>query len=164
MKDFIYYIANYKEQLSKGDIQVAYVGLVKLVMKLRTDLSKKLSELYSFGGLFQGYMDYTYFYYTNEFLKKRKLKMGLVLNHSKMHFEIWLLGQTIPLQERYWEYFKATKWNKLRTIKPQYSILETTVIENPDFNDLDELTKLIEEKLVLVTNEIIQDIKTSKLN
>ena len=164
MKDFNHYIANYKEQLSKGDIQVAYVGLVKLVTKLRTELSKNLSEHYSFGSLFQGYMDYTYFYFTNEFLKKRKLKMGLVLNHSKMHFEIWLLGQTIPLQERYWEYFKATKWNKLRTTRPQYSILETTLIENPDFNDIDKLTKLIEEKLVLVTNEIIQDIKTSKLN
>ncbi|WP_163400445.1 DUF7000 family protein [Flavobacterium fluviatile] len=163
MKNLNQYVAIYKEQLDKGDIQEAYVGLVKYVTRLGTTLSKNLSENYSFGSLFQGYMDYTYFYYTNDFLKKRKLKMGLVLNHSKMQFEIWLLGQTIPLQEKYWEYFKSTKWNKHRTTRPQYSILETTLIEKPDFDDLDELSKQIENKLISITDEIIEDIKTSKL-
>lgn len=135
MKDFNYYVDEYKKQLEKGDIREAYTGLVKYVTKLGTNLSKNLSEHYSFGNLFQGYMDYTYFYYTNEFLKKRKLKMGLVLNHTKMQFEIWLLGQTIPIQEKYWEYFKSTRWNENRTTKPQYSIAETVIVENPDFND-----------------------------
>lgn len=164
MKNLNHYVEKYKEQLDKGDIQKAYVGLVKYATRLGTTLSKNLSGHYSFGSLFQGYMDYTYFYYSNDFLKKRKLKMGLVLNHSKMQFEIWLLGQTIPLQEKYWEYFKSTKWNKHRTTRPKYSILETTLIEKPDFNDLDKLTRQIEEKLVLVTNEVLQDIKASKLN
>lgn len=164
MKDLNYYVESYKEQLKKGDIQEAYTGLVKYVMGLGTILSKNLSESYSFGNLFQGYMDYTYFYYSNDFLKERKLKMGLVLNHSKMQFELWLLGQTIPIQEKYWHYFKNTKWNKNRTTKPQYAILETVLIENPNFNDLDMLSKQIEDNLTLVSKEIIQDIKTSKLN
>lgn len=164
MKDLNHYIDIYKEQLKKGDIQEAYVGLVKYVTRLGTSLSKNLAESYSFGSLFPGYMDYTYFYYTNDFLKNRKLKMGLVLNHTKMQFEIWLLGQTIPIQEKYWQYFKTTKWNKNRTTKPQYSILETVLIEHPNFSDLDKLSKQIEDNLVLVTKEIIQDINTSKLN
>ena len=164
MKDLNHYVDIYKEQLKKGDIQEAYVGLVKYITRLGTTLSKNLSENYSFGSLFQGYMDYSYFYYTNDFLKKRKLKMGLVLNHSKMQFEVWLLGQTIPIQEKYWEYFKSTKWNKNRTTRPQYSILEAELIVNPNFNDLDKLSKQIQEKLMLATNEIMQDIKTSKLN
>lgn len=164
MKDLNHSVGAYKKQLIKGDIQEAYIGLVKYVTKLRTTLSKNLSDSYSFGSLFQGYMDYTYFYYTNDFLKKKKLKMGLVLNHSKMQFEVWLLGQNIPIQEKYWEYFKSTKWNKNRTTRPQYSILEAELIVNPDFNDLENLSKQIEDKLVLVTDEIIQDIKTSKLN
>ena len=164
MKDLNHYVDIYKEHLKKGDIQEAYVGLVKYVTSLGTTLSKNLSESYSFGSLFQGYMDYTYFYYTNDFLKKRKLKMGLVLNHSKMQFEVWLLGQTIPIQEKYWEYFKSTKWNKNRTIRPQYSILEAELIVNTDFNDLEKLSRQIEAKLMLVTDEIIKDIKTSKLN
>lgn len=163
MKDFNHYVEKYKEQLDKGDIQEAYVGLVKYVTRLRTTLSKNLSEHYSFGNLFQGYMDYTYFYYSNDFLKKRKLKMGLVLNHTKMRFEIWLLGQTIPIQEKYWEYFKSTKWNKDRLTKPQYSILETILIEKPNFNDLEKLSNQIKNKLTSITDDIIEDIKKSKL-
>ena len=76
------YVAAYKHQLEIGDIQEAYVGLVKYVTRLGTALSKNLSENYSFGNIFQGYMDYTYFYYSNDFLKKRKLRMGLVLNQN----------------------------------------------------------------------------------
>ena len=90
--------------------------------------------------------------------------MGLLLNHTEMQFEVWLLGQTIPIQEKYWEYFKSTKWNKNRATRPQYSILETTLITNPNFNDLDRLSKQIQDKLVLVTDEILQDIEISKLN
>ncbi|PJZ46674.1 DUF7000 family protein [Leptospira brenneri] len=163
MKDFNDCVNSYKEQLQIGDIREAYTGLVKYVTKLGTNLSKNLSKSYSFGSLFQGYMDYTYFYYSNQFLKDRKLKMGLVLNHLEMQFEVWLLGQTIPIQERYWEYFKNTKWNKKRTTKPQYSILETVLVENPNFNDLDKLSKQIEDGLVHVTDEIMKDIKTSRL-
>ncbi|MBM9589643.1 hypothetical protein JWG41_04255 [Leptospira sp. 201903075] len=163
MKDFQDSVNSYKKQLQIGEIQIAYAGLVKYITKLGTTLSKNLSKSYSFGSLFQGYMDYTYFYYSNKFLKDRKLKMGLVLNHPKMQFEVWLLGQTIPIQERYWEYFKNTKWNKNRTTKPQYSILETVLLASPDFNDLDKLSKQIEDNLVQVTGEILQDIKTSKL-
>ena len=163
-KTFNEYIHIYKEQLKLGDIKEAYVGLVKYVTRLNTTLSKNLSESYSFGNIFQGYMDYTYFYYSNDFLKKRKLKMGLVLNHTKMQFEVWLLGQTIPIQEKYWEYFKSTKWNKNRMTKPQYSILETVLIADPNFNELGKLSKQIQDKLVFVTNEILQDIQTSKLS
>jgi hypothetical protein len=163
MKDLNYFVDKYKEQLDKGDIQEAYVGLVKYVTRLGTNLANNLADTYSFGSIFQGYMDYTYFYYTNDFLKSRKLKMGLVLNHRKMKFEIWLLGQTIPIQEKYWEYFKSTKWNKERTTRPQYSILETVLIDKPNFNDLEKLSKQIENKLISITDEIIVDIKTSKL-
>lgn len=159
MKKLSDYVNAYKEQLKKGDIQQAYDGLVKYVMRLRTTLSKNLSDNYSFGNTFQGYMDYTYFYYSNEYLKKRKLKLALVLNHTNMQFEIWLLGQTAPIQEKYWQSFKTTKWNKDRATKPKYSILETVLIENPNFNDLDLLTQQIEGKLVIVSSEIIDDIK-----
>ena len=163
MKKLNDYVNVYKEQLKNGDIQQAYDGLVKYVMRLRTNLSKNLSDSYSFGSLFQGYMDYTYFYYSNDFLKKRKLKFALVLNHTSMQFEVWLLGQTAPIQEEYWQYFKTTKWNKDRATKPKYSILETVLIEDPNFNDLDLLSQQIQDKLLIVSREIIDEIKKSKL-
>jgi hypothetical protein len=103
MKNLNHYVSIYKAQLDKGDILIAYNQLVKFVMKLRIDFIKSLSEQYSFTGILHGYMDYTYFYYSNDFLKgkKKKLKLGLVLNHSEMRFEIWLLGNTISIQKKY---------------------------------------------------------------
>ena len=163
MKKLNDYVDLYKKQLEKGDIQEAYTALVKYVTKLGSVLSKNLSDSYTFGSLFQGYMDYTYFYYSNDFLKKRKLRFGLVLNHQKMRFEIWLVGQNLKIQDAYWLHFKNTKWNENKTIRPQYSILETTLIENPDFNNLEALTKQIENALVAVSNEIIGEIRKSKL-
>lgn len=69
MENLNHYIALYKEQLDKGDILIAYNQLVKFVMKLRTNCIKNLSEQYVFTAILHGYMDYTYFYYSNSFLK-----------------------------------------------------------------------------------------------
>ena len=160
MENLNKYVAVYKEQLEKGDILIAYNELVKFVMKLRTEFIKILSDQYSFAGILHGYMDYTYFYYSNDFLKSKKLKFGLVLNHLEMRFEIWLLGNTIPNQKKYWELMKTTKWNKGRTEMPKYSILETTLVENPDFNNLDKLTEQIETKMIKASDEILDYLKT----
>jgi len=80
-----------------------------------------------------------------------------------MQFEVWLLGQTIPVQEKYWQFFKTTQWNKGRTTKSEYSILEAVLIETTDFNDLDLLSQQVERKLVTVSSNIVDDIKKSKL-
>lgn len=146
MENLNKYVSIYKEQLKKGDILIAYNELVKFVMKLRVDFIKRLSDEYSFAGILHGYMDYTYFYYSNDFLKSKNLKFGLVLNHLEMRFEIWLLGNTIPIQKKYWELLKTTKWNQGNTERPKYSISETILVEDPDFNDLSTLTELIDPK------------------
>lgn len=130
MKNLNHYVAIYKEQLDKGDILIAYNELVKFVMKLRVDFNKTLSEHYSFSGILHGYMDYTYFYYTNAFLKNKKLKLGLVLNHLEMRFEIWLLGNTIAVQKKYWDLLKESEWNKDKIEMPKYSILEVVINNN----------------------------------
>lgn len=159
MKTLNDYIKIYKEQLDKGDIQEAYSRLVKFVMKLNSTFSADLSDKYSFGNLFKGYMDYTYFYFSNDFLKKRKLRFGLVLNHPQMRFEIWLLGQNMEIQDKYWQLLKTSKWNKDRTNRPQYSVLEAIVIENPDFNDLDKLTQQLKKSMIKITDDIIAQIQ-----
>ncbi|WP_299135542.1 hypothetical protein [uncultured Tenacibaculum sp.] len=160
MENLNKYISIYKEQLEKGDILIAYNELVKFVMKLRTDFIKNLSDQYSFAGILHGYMDYTYFYYSNDFLKSKKLKLGLVLNHVEMRFEVWLLGNTIPNQKKYWELLKATKWNKDKTEMPKYSIFETTLVDNPDFNNLNSLSEHIETKMIQVSDEILNYLNT----
>lgn len=160
MENLNKYVSIYKEQLEKGDILIAYNELVKFVMQLRTDFIKSLSDQYSFAGILHGYMDYTYFYYSNDFLKSKKLKLGLVLNHLEMKFEVWLLGNTIPNQKKYWELLKATKWNRDKTEMPKYSILEATLVDNPDFNNLNALTEQIETEMIKVSDEIMGYLKT----
>lgn len=73
-KKLNYFVSAYKELLKNGDIQVAYAELVKYVQKLKTALSKDLGDTYSVGNVFQGYMDYTYFYLSNDFFKDKKSK------------------------------------------------------------------------------------------
>ena len=148
-------IAVYQQQLRKGDILIAYNELVKFVMNSRTELVKKLGHQYSFGSILHGYLDYTYFYYSNDFLKSKKLKFGLVLNHLEMRFELWLLGHTVAVQKEYWNLFKSAKWNKDKTEIPQYSILEAVIINHPDFNDLGLLSQKIQKNMEQVSDEVI---------
>ncbi len=150
MKNLNDIVTLYHKELRKGDILVAYNELVKFVMNTRTELVKDLEHQYSFTIIRHGYMDFTYFYYTNDFLKRKNLKFALVLNHLEMRFEVWLLGNTIPVQKEYWNWLKSTKWNKKNSEMPQYSIIEAVIINKPDFNNL----KLLSEN-IQVTDEII---------
>lgn len=147
-------VSIYKELLKAGDIKIAYAGLVKYVQKLRTVFSKEFSDDYSVGNVLQGYMDYTYFYLANDSLTRKKLKFGLVLNHAEANFEIWLLGQTKDVQEKYWRILKNTKWIKTSDM-PQYSVFEFTLVKNPDFENLDKLTDELKRNFMAVSNEIL---------
>ena len=152
-KNLNYFVSTYKELLKNGDVQVAYAELVKYVQKLKTVFAKDLSDTYSVGNVFQGYMDYTYFYLSNDFLKDKKLKLGLVFNHNHVRFEAWLFGQTKDVQENYWKLLKNTKWINGSKM-PQYSIFEVVLVDSPDFDDLDRLTESIKNKLVSVAEDI----------
>jgi hypothetical protein len=91
-------------------------------------------------------------------LKLKKLKVGIVFVHRPFRFEVWLLGYNKSVQARYWKLFRESGWNKYRippTIKGVDSIIESILIENPDFSDLDTLTKQIESG----TLKFIEDVK-----
>lgn len=87
----------YKEQLSYGFIQTAYIILTKYVAELKGKFPKN----YSTSNIGFGYLDYTYFYFTNDYVKNKNLKFALVLNHEKMCFELWLCARTTDIQKQY---------------------------------------------------------------
>ena len=64
------------------------------------------------------------FSFFNDYLRDKKLRFGIVLNHSKMRFELWLMGQNKEIQKRYWDMLKTSPWNQGRSTKPQYAELE----------------------------------------
>lgn len=163
MKTLNDYVAIYKEQLEKGDIEKAYTALVKYVLTLRAHFSKSLSGKYVVGNVSQGYMDYTYFPFFNEFLRKRKLRFGIVLNHKKIRFEFWLMGQNAEEQSKYWEILKSTKWNEKQKTMPRYSVLEVVLVDKPDFNDLKSLTQKIETGIANYSEEIVDFLKKHQI-
>jgi hypothetical protein len=149
------YVDEYKKQMEKGTIQRAYRGIMQYIMDLRTHFSKKFPD-FAPGNIYYGYMDMTYFPIFPILLKEKKLKIAIVLIHETVRFEVWLAGANKQVQEKYWNVFKEGDWTKYRipaTIKGVDSIIEYTLVNNPDFDDLASLTRQIEEEtLVFIGN------------
>ncbi|MDU1892349.1 MAG: hypothetical protein E6767_16815 [Dysgonomonas sp.] len=164
MKDLNSSVSLYKAQLKQGDIQIAYKALIRYTMSLKSHLARTLAETFSFGNVSLGYLDYTYFYCIDSYLREKKLRFCIVLNHEKMRFELWLVGQNSEIQKKYWNILKDTEWNKHQTSMPKYSVLEYVLMENPDFNNLKLLTNQIEKELISTTNEVIEYLKKGEPN
>ena len=158
MKSLNDYMNVYKKQIQEGDIIEAYRGLIEYIMSLRTHFQKKYPDYIVSGSIYQGYMDMTYFSFFPESLKRNKLKIGIVFNYEFFRFEVWLFGYNKKIQEKYWKLIKESGWDKYRippTLKGVDSILEYDLANNPDFSNLDALTKQIESG----TMRFIKDIE-----
>ena len=153
------YVSLYKAQLQNEDIQIAYERLLKYLMAVKAYFEKTLPNKYSCGNVSPGYMDFSYFPYSDTFLKNKELRFGIVLNHKEMRFELWLMGRNAKIQKEYWNLLKNTKWNKNKPAMPKYSIIEIILVVEPDFDKLDELTAEIVKQTDLYSNEIISYIK-----
>lgn len=147
MEPFHEFVDEYKEQMAKGAIQKAYKGLMEYVMALRTHFQNKYPDYFVSGSIYYGYMDMTYFSIVPESMKSRKLKIALVFLHDSCRFEVWLAGANKQVQSQYWKLFRQSDWSKYRvvsTLPGADSIVEHVVASDPDFCDLDALTKQIE--------------------
>jgi len=147
MESFNRYMEDYRKEMKKGVIKEAYKGLMEYIMDLRTHFKNNYPD-YFVSGLYYGYMDMTYFSFSPDSLKDRKLKIAIVFIHDTVRFEVWLSGQNKEIQRKYWKLFKDKNWNKYKivpTIEDYDSIVEHVLVSNPDFSDLEALTKKIEE-------------------
>jgi len=146
----------FRGQLGAGAIQKAYRALLDYLMDLRTRFKRKYPS-YSISGLYQGYMDMTYFAIVPPSLKHRDLKIAIVFNYEAFRFEAWLSGTNRQVQWKYWELFKDSQWTEYRVVTPAKgvdSIIECNLADDFDFGDLDSLTASIEENTVKFINDI----------
>jgi hypothetical protein len=153
------YMVEYKKQIENGVIQKAYRGLMNYFNTLRTLFQKKYPDHSVSGNIYYGFMDMTYFSFTPESLKRRKLKIAIVFLHEEFRFEVWLAASNRAVQRKYWKLFSEYNWEKYNLIKPAKgvdAILTNILTDDPDFFDLDKLTKQIEKD----TLEFINDIET----
>lgn len=158
MESFAESMNEYKNQLGKGAIQRAYKGLMEYIMGLRTHFNTTYPDYSVPSNIYYGYMDMTYFAVIPPFFKQRGLKIAIVFLHEACRFEVWLAGYNKQVQTKYWKIFKESGWKTYPIVpSPQGadSILEHTLVDNPDFRDLEALTKQIE----IETLDFIQDIE-----
>jgi len=163
MESFHEHMIEYRVQLEKGAIKHAYRGLMEYFLGLRSYFKNKYPDYFVSGSIYFGYMDMTYFSFTPKSLKNKKLKIAIVFIHDTFRFEVWLGGYNKKIQAKYWKLFNQSDWNKyhvVSTTEDVDSIIEFLLVENPDFSDLDELTKKIEKG----TLEFINDIDKFLLN
>lgn len=157
MESFQTNMDEYKKQLQKGIIQKAYKGLMEYIMQLRTHLQNSHPDSYITGSLYYGYMDMTYFPFTPKSLIDRKLKIAIVFVHEAFRFEVWLAGYNKQVQSQYWKLLKENGWEQypvVATIQGADSIVEHVLVGNPDFSDLDVLTKQIERETLKFISDI----------
>ena len=149
MELFHEYMDEYRKQLKKGAIQKAYKGLMEYIMNLKIYFKNKYPDYFVSGSIYYGYMDMTYFSFTPKSLKDRNLKIAIVFNYDAFRFEVWLGGYNKQVQAEYWRLFKESGWDSYHlvpTTEGMDSILEHTLVADPDFSDLDTLTKQIESE------------------
>ena len=157
MKSFNDCVSEYRKQVEKGDIVTAYRGLIQYMMSLRTHFRNRFPDYSVAGNIYSGYMDMTYFPMVPEKLKNKGLKIAIVLVHDKLRFEAWLAGSNKTMQAKYWGIVKKQKWDKYRVpevIKGQDSIIECDLVVNPDFSDMEKITKQIEDRTVRFVEDI----------
>jgi len=149
MKSLNESIKEYQIQIEKGDIIVAYRGLMNFMMSLRSHFSSKYPDYIISGSIYYGYMDMTYFAFSPESMKSKQLKIAIVLIHNGLRFEVWLAGYNKKVQARYFNLFKQKAGIPFRmpsTLQGADSILECTLVDKPDFSDPDALMHQIEEE------------------
>ena len=150
------HIREYQLQLDKGQIQKAYKGIMTFMSGLRIYLEKPHPD-YTVSTLYFGYMDMTYFAFTPADLKNRKLKIAIVYLHEQGGFEVWLSGRDREIQAEYIELFASKEIGSYR-LSPNLpgvdSILEWTLVGQPDFNDPEGLMERIETKTLEFVSEI----------
>jgi len=141
-------VREYKNQLDKGKIQKAYKGILEYLMALRMHFEKSYPEWLIPGGLYTGYMDMSYFSIIPPSLKEKKLKIAVVFIHDVCRFEVWLAGVNKGVQADYWQKIKQSGWDEYQTVTTLQgadAIIEHILVESPDFDDLEGLTKKIQD-------------------
>ena len=145
-----------RRQLQTGSIQRAYRALLRYMTDLRTHFTSRYPK-YSVSGLYQGYLDMTYFAVVPPSFKHRGLKIAIVFNYGAFRFEAWLAATNRQVQRKYWELLRDIRWAPCRVVAPASgvdSIIECDLADAFDFGDLDALTSDIEEKAAKFTKEV----------
>lgn len=158
MKDLNRLIEEYTRQLQQGKLQLAYKGIFDFIGGLRADLMKRYPN-YDISGIYQGYMDMSYFSLTTKPLKERGLKIAIVYLHEKGHFEVWLSARNREISKKYETVFCAKDFDEISLFHDsdnQDSIIEHTLSSAPNFEEQSMLIDTIERGVDKFMDDILK--------
>lgn len=140
-------MAEFRRQLAPGTIQKAYKALLSYMLDLRTHFKSIYGDS-AVSGLYQGYLDMTYFALYPPFLRERALKIALVFNYDAFRFEAWLATGNRQVQRQYWELLKDSRWPNYRVVAPAKgidAIVECDLAQDFSLDEPAALTARIEK-------------------
>lgn len=149
-------IREYQSLLEAGSIQKAYRGILGFMSNLKVHLERKY-PYHLTSSLYPGYMDMTYFAFTPKSLKNRKLKVAIVFLHEECRFDVWLGATNRRIQSGFIEMLRNKDLGtyQLSIVGSGVdSIIETVLVDEPDFDRLDELKAKIEDKLLPFIDDV----------
>ncbi len=150
-------LSRYKVQNQGCINDLDYHQLISYMKELRLFFQREYEIIFKLGKVYQGDFKFSYFSLTTEELKKLKLKFVIILNHKKRHFWICLSGQNKSIRKKYWKMFKGSDWGKYHlaeSIDDSLSIIDQSIVINPNFDDKKHLTELIEKEALKFINTI----------
>ena len=160
MKSLINSLQIYQKLLQETEMQVAYRELIKFISKLQFNFKTKHPEYEVSKGLYQGYLDLSFFTFTTEQLRHKQLKIAVVFLHEELRFEAWLSGRNRTIMSTYHKNLKGYDLGEYLLTNDENgmtSIIKGILVNNPNFDNLNELATEIEYNTVRFVNDI-QDI------
>jgi len=130
-------LMTYKKLIQTTELERSYQEFLRLFRFLRVELEKELGDYRFQGNIIENGMDYSYFQFTNDRLKKKGLKIAVTFVHRNFQFEVWLSGFNRKIQCNYYELLKDTRQPFSLTEDPKRSdyILRIPLDQNLDLSD-----------------------------
>ncbi len=140
-------IKEYTHHLQQGEIQIAYRGILEFLGKLRAEFIK-IHPHYDVSGIYQGYMDMSYFSFSTKSLKDKGLKIAIVYLHEKGDFEVWLSARNRDIAKSYASILNSNilgDTNIFHDMNNPDAMIECILTATPDFGDQSSLIHTIDQ-------------------
>lgn len=158
-------LAEFRRELRTGSVQRAYAALLAYMLGLRTHFKDSHPDT-RVSGLYQGYLDMTYFALFPPHFKPHDLKIAIVFNYAAFRFEAWLAGSNRQVQRRYWELFRDSRWPDYRVVAPAPgvdAIVECDLAVDFDLSNPDALTARIEAGTAAFINDMARFLEDQRV-
>lgn len=104
-------IEQYRRVIQKEAVRNGYAALMRFIEDLRLHLANSHPDS-AVSAVQQGLMDFSYFTFTPQKFRQRKLKVVILFIHDSFSFEVWLSGQNKTVAAEALKWLHDSGWRK----------------------------------------------------